>query len=135
MRCRPRLPTLPGSGWPIRPATLAQALAPAREFQLAIARWGFLLAVVFAVVSWVFAGRTVRRLDSVGAAASRIRNGDILAVIPQPRGTAEIDRMCGAVSELVEQLRPKDPPPPNTPGQPPSDTVRPQGSDPRRVIW
>lgn len=115
---------------------VSRALAPAHELRLAIARWGFLFSATLLAASWIFAGRLARRLQAVTAAAGRIQSGDILTVIPRPRGTAEIDRLCGAVGDLVQQLRPKDepvPPPPEPP--PPSGYVRPTGSDPRRVIW
>lgn len=114
-----------------------RALAPAHELRLAIARWGFLFSGTLLVVSWIFAGRLARRLDAVTAAAGRIQAGDILTVIPQPRGNAEIDHMCGAVGGLVQDLRPKDnpAPEPSSPPPPPSGYVRPTGSDPRRVIW
>lgn len=120
---------------------VARALAPARELQLAIARWGFLFSGTMLVVSWIFAGRLARRLDGVAAAASRIQSGDILTVIPRPRGETELDRMCGAVGGLVQDLRPKDQPSPESPAPaapippPPSNYVRPTGSDPRRVVW
>ncbi|MDO8543504.1 MAG: cache domain-containing protein [Opitutaceae bacterium] len=119
---------------------VARALAPARELQLTIARWGFGFSALLGTISWVFAGRMARRLEAVRIAAGRIRKGDILTIMPQPRGTAEVDYMCGAVSELVEELRPRDPKDSNAAQSPPgnpaaADRARPDSSDPRRVVW
>jgi two-component system, sensor histidine kinase len=115
------------------------ALAPAREFQLAIARWGMVLSLLIFVLSWMYAGGLSRRIRTINAAAERIRSGDILTTMPLPHGQSELDRMCGAVSDLVEDLREKAHPPaagamPPTPPAAPG-RERPSSSDPRRVMW
>ena len=97
-----------GLGWLIvvrQPADLA--LAPARELQRSLFAWGVLLTVALVTVSWISAGRLSRRLRSMGLAAGRIRGGDVLTVLPRPPGDGEVARMCGAVGDLVEELRAK----------------------------
>lgn len=88
--------------------------APVREMQRAITGWGLALALVFTLGAWVFAARVVRPLRIMTAAARRIHEGDVLAVMPRPPGEHEVARMCGAVGDLVEDLRPK-PDEPDTP--------------------
>ena len=60
------------------------------------------------VICWILAGRHARRLRSVRAAAERIQEGDILAVLPRPKGQSETAGMCGALGDLVEDLRAKE---------------------------
>ena len=118
-----------------------RAFAPVRQLRVTIARWGFIFAVAMIAVSWAVGAQLTRRMRSVALAADEIRSGNVLAVLPQPRGEGEVDRMCEALGDLVEDLRAKqkkepaaetpasDPPP--APGR----YVKPTGSDPRRVIW
>jgi hypothetical protein len=86
----------------------ATAFAPVEHLQRAISLRGVALSMVAAVAAWVIAGRFTRRLMSVTAAADRIREGDVLTVLPPPTGTGEMDRMCGALGNLVEDLRAKN---------------------------
>ncbi|MSU51674.1 MAG: HAMP domain-containing protein [Opitutus sp.] len=97
-----------GFGWLItvrQPAELV--FAPARELQRRIAVWGFTFAFVLAIVSWVGAGRLARRLHSIGTAADRIRDGDILTVMPTRRGESEIATLCGSLGNMVDDFRQK----------------------------
>jgi HAMP domain-containing protein len=97
-----------GLGWLIvvrQPADLA--LAPARELQTTLLGWGVVLTVALVVVSWISAGRLSRRLRGMGRAADRIRDGDVLTILPRPKGDGELARMCGAIGDLVEDLRAK----------------------------
>lgn len=75
------------------------------SLERSILLWGGSLAVAGAVLGWLAAGRHARRLRAMAAAAHRIRTGDVLAVLPGPRGEGEIDLMSGALGELVEDLR------------------------------
>jgi len=63
------------------------------------------LAAVAATLAWLAAARFTRRLHAVGAAAHRIGSGDILALMPQPRGRGEVDRMCTALGDMVDAFR------------------------------
>lgn len=97
-----------GLGWLTavrQPAAIAYA--PVEELRRTILGAGLLLSAGLAAIACVFALRHRRRLRSIAAAATRIRGGDVLAVIPSPRGDAEIDRVCREVGDLVEGLRPK----------------------------
>jgi len=107
-----------GLGWVIvarQPA--AEALAPARALGRQVVAAGIALTLLAAGAAWLAAGRISRRLRSVGAAADRIRGGDVLATLPGTGGDEEVDRMCQAVGRLVEQLRP--PPDLSPPAAPP----------------
>ena len=86
------------------------AFAPVRELQHAIEGWGFFLAGVLAIAGWLYASRHVRRISAVASAAHRIRNGDVLALMPRQRGDGELARMCGALDGMVEDFRQKQDP-------------------------
>lgn len=101
-----------GFGWLItvrQPRDLA--LAPARALQHRITGWGLAFAGVIGVTAWFAAGRLTRRFRGIGHAARRIREGDILTVLPRPKGEAEIDRMCRDLGNMVDTLREKPPGP------------------------
>jgi hypothetical protein len=113
----------PGLGWlvtvrqPVR-----DAFAPARRLQREIIAWGVAFVIALTALTWWFAGRFVRRMAIVENAAKLIQQGDILTVLPHPRGDGEIERMCAALDNLVEDLRAKTPKPIE---QPPSSERRP----------
>jgi HAMP domain-containing protein len=81
------------------------AFAPVAALRQSLARWGFAIVAVGVIAAWVLAGRLTRRLHSITAASQRIREGDILAVLPHPADESEVSRMCRAVGGLVEDLR------------------------------
>ena len=56
-------------------------------------------------MSWFAAGRLARQLRAVTGSAQRIRQGDILTVMPQPRDDGEMGKMCGALGEMVDDFR------------------------------
>lgn len=98
-----------GLGWlTVVRQPLARAFLPVEELRRSILRWGLFLAVSGTIAAWVTAGRAERRLRSVAASADRIREGDVLAAMPRPRDESEMARMCGAVADLVEDLRGKN---------------------------
>lgn len=83
------------------------ALAPARELQQRIVIWGSVFAITLVLLSWWAAGKFARRLRAIGIAANRIREGDVLTVMPRAHGDSEMSRMCGALGEMVDELRAK----------------------------
>jgi HAMP domain-containing protein len=116
-----------------------RAFAPVQELRTRIARWGFLFMGVLTLATWFGAARISRRMRSISSAADRIREGDILTVLPRPRGELDLEQMCNSLGNLVEDLRAKEKKPTPAepaPSAPQSGTyVKPTGSDPRRVIW
>jgi hypothetical protein len=97
-----------GLGWLVAVRQpLADVLAPVEELRRTIGRWGFVLCVVSAIAAWVFAGRLAHRLSVIGRAARRIREGDILTVLPRPHGDGELAQMCGELGDMVEDFRAK----------------------------
>ena len=69
--------------------------------------WGVVLSAALVIVSWISAGRLSRRLRGMTLAAQRIRDGDVLSILPRPQGDGELARMCGSVGHLVADLREK----------------------------
>jgi hypothetical protein len=129
-----------GLGWlVVVRQPFARAFAPVGDLRHSIVRWGLLFTLAMLLLSWWFGARLARWTRSMALAANRIREGDILTVMPRARGDLEMDRMCEAVGNLVEELRPKNPKATGSealPAQPPvSGYIKPTGSDPRRVIW
>jgi HAMP domain-containing protein len=100
-----------GLGWLVTVRQpLERAFAPVREFELAVLRWGAVFVAFASVVAWLSASRLARRLRTIELAARRVREGDVLTVVPSPAGDGELERMSREVSELVEELRPKTKP-------------------------
>lgn len=97
-----------GLGWlAVVRQPAARVFAPVTSLRRVIAAWGLTLTAIAAIITWIAAGRHARRLRSVRAAAQRIHEGDILAILPRPPGDSEVARMCGALGDLVEDLRAK----------------------------
>jgi HAMP domain-containing protein len=97
-----------GLGWlVVVRQPVERALAPTRELRHRILGWGMAFTGILATVSWIAAGRLARRLHGIGAAAERIRQGDVLTVMPRPRGESEIAHMCGALGDMVDDFRKK----------------------------
>jgi len=102
-----------GAGWlAVVRQPLDEVLAPERELRRLLTIAGIALTLAAVTATWLFASRIARRLRSVTAAAQRIRAGDVLTVLPGRHGDGELDRMCGALGELVEDLRAQAPPEP-----------------------
>lgn len=102
-----------GLGWiALVRQPVKEAFAPVAALRQHLARWAVVVVAVGVVVAWVLAGRLARRLRSVAASAQRIREGDILAVLPHPADDSELSRLCRSVGALVEDLRvrPETPP-------------------------
>lgn len=95
-----------GANWLVtvrQPA--ASALAPVDDVQRWIVRSGAVFTLVLAVLGWLVAGRIARRMRAVAAAAERIRGGDVLTLMPRPPGAGEVQAMCGALGEMVDNFR------------------------------
>jgi hypothetical protein len=100
-----------GLGWfTVVRQPVATAFAPVAALRRSVAAWGCSLSLAAMAAAWVFAGPHARRLRSMRAAAERIHAGDILAVLPRPTGSSELARMCGAIGDLVEDLRARSSP-------------------------
>jgi nitrogen fixation/metabolism regulation signal transduction histidine kinase len=56
-------------------------------------------------VAWITLGRIARRLKAIALAADRIREGDILTVMPGAKGEGEMAHLCGAHGQMVSSLR------------------------------
>jgi hypothetical protein len=97
-----------GIGWlTVVRQPVERAFASVASLRRAIVFWGGVLAAGAAAAGWIIAGRHARKLRSVRAAAERIHEGDILSVLPRPKGESELAGMCGALGDLVEDLRAK----------------------------
>ena len=97
-----------GLGWLVvvrQPSELA--FAPVRDLQQQIMGIGIPFALALIVLSWLAAAKIARRLRSIGLTANRIREGDILTVMPRPPGDGEVARMCGALGDMVDDFRAK----------------------------
>ena len=129
-----------GLGWLITVRQpVDRAFAPVRELRDRIARWGFLFVGGLTLTSWLAAGQISRRMRNLAIAADRIREGDVLTVLPRPQGELDLERMCHSLGDLVESLRQQkaaspvaDPENLAVPG---SNYKKPTGTDPRRVLW
>jgi HAMP domain-containing protein len=114
-----------GLGWvTLVRQPLDLAFAPVRELRRTIFGWGAAFTLFLATGTWLISGRFVRRLDAYTAAADRMRDGDVLTVLPRSRSTDEFGRMGDALGALVETLRARGDPPPSPPA-PSSPSSRP----------
>jgi HAMP domain-containing protein len=97
-----------GIGWlTVVRQPLDRVLVDVAQLRRDIILWGSVLTLAAGIISWIIAGRHARRLRSIRAAAERIHEGDVLALLPRPKGESEISTMCGALGDLVEDLRAK----------------------------
>lgn len=95
-----------GLGWlAVVRQPVERAFAPVAALRRSIAQWGVALSFAAAGAAWLLAAAHARRLRSLRASAVRIHEGDILAVLPRPPGHSELARTCGALGDLVEDLR------------------------------
>jgi hypothetical protein len=85
----------------------ADVVAAASDLRRWIVWLGFALTLVTVIVSWLVAGRLARRMAAVTAAAGRIRRGDALTLMPRPAGHGELEEMCGAIGDMVDNFRAK----------------------------
>jgi HAMP domain-containing protein len=95
-----------GLGWvTVVRQPLDLVLAPVTALRRTIEACGLALAAVGALAAWIVAGRTARRLRALGVAAHRIRGGDVLALLPRPRGRDEVAQANRALDTLVQEWR------------------------------
>ena len=95
-----------GQGWlVVVRQPVADAFAAVQDLRHLILRLGTGLVVALSILCWTFSARFERRLRAVGTAAGRIGGGDVLALLPQPRGATEFDRMCSALGDMLGKFR------------------------------
>ena len=95
-----------GAGWlVVVRQPVADAFAPVPELRASILHAGLVLVVALGALSWIFAARIERRLRAVATAADRIGSGDILSLMPRPRGDSQLARMCAALGDMVGKFR------------------------------
>jgi diguanylate cyclase (GGDEF)-like protein len=93
-----------GLGWTVLARQpLDEAYAPAREITRYILLWGSGLALLFALLGWLIAGYFTRPLRKIAKAADRLSAGEI-CVIPELKGTREIETLSHSIRHLVESL-------------------------------
>lgn len=93
-----------GLGWTV--VTRQQvdlAYAPAVEMGRDILVWGAGLALIFAAIGWLMTTYYTRPLREIAAAADRLSAGEI-AVIPEVRGSREIQSLSHSIRGMVESL-------------------------------
>lgn len=84
---------------------VANAFAPVAELRTRILRLGLGLVVALGVLVWFCTARLDRRLRAIATAAGRIGAGDVLTLMPQPRGDTELARTCAALGDMVGKFR------------------------------
>ncbi|HWV11564.1 MAG TPA: GGDEF domain-containing protein, partial [Pseudomonas sp.] len=93
-----------GLGWTVvARQSVEEAYAPAHELMATILLWGSALALLFAFVGWLLAGYFTRPLRQIAVAADRLSAGEI-AVIPDIKGTHEVELLSQSIRHLVESL-------------------------------
>ncbi|WP_035384342.1 EAL domain-containing protein [Ferriphaselus sp. R-1] len=95
----------PGLGWGtvFRQDTVL-AFAPARELQQRILLIGAGLGLLFAWLGWMLAGRIVRPIRAVEAAAAKVSHGDLSYVPPTLRGNGEVAHLSDAIRNMAVTL-------------------------------
>lgn len=94
----------PGMGWTvIARQSLEEAYAPAQQLQHVIFMWGIGLALLVALLGWLLADYFTRPLRKIAHAADRLSAGEI-TVIPDLKGTREIEQLSQSIRQLVESL-------------------------------
>ncbi|MGE8498388.1 MAG: diguanylate cyclase domain-containing protein [Pseudomonas sp.] len=94
----------PGLGWTVvARQSVDEAYAPAHELMTTILLWGSALALLFAFAGWLLAGYFTRPLRQIAVAADRLSAGEI-AVIPDIKGTHEVELLSQSIRHLVESL-------------------------------
>lgn len=93
-----------GLGWTvIARQSLDEAYAPARDLERDILIWGVGLAFIMAFIGWLLADHFTRPLRKIAHAADRLSAGEI-TVIPDLKGTREIEQLSQSIRQLVESL-------------------------------
>ena len=80
-----------GLGWvAVMREDVTQAFAPAMRLRAQIVWMGFGLALFFAGLGWVLAGRIARPIVKIGTAAGKIAQGDFNYPLPSVQGEGEV---------------------------------------------
>ncbi len=80
------------------------AFAPARELQQHILLVGGLLAILFAWLGWLMAGRIARPISLSRHAAEKIAAGNLTYDLPAQLGDGEVAHLSTAIHDMVENL-------------------------------
>ena len=93
-----------GLGWTVvTRQQIDEAYAPALEMGRNILVWGAGLALIFAAIGWLMTTYFTRPLREIAAAADRLSAGEI-AVLPEVRGSREIQSLSHSIRGMVESL-------------------------------
>lgn len=93
-----------GLGWTIvARQPLETAFASVAELQRHIMAWGAGVAVAFAALGWLVAGRVAAPLGRIALAADRLRMGEP-AAIPVEKGVSEIESLGSSLRALIDSL-------------------------------
>ena len=99
----------PGMGWAVvARKSEGLAFAAADHLSQVIIAVGVLSALIFGALLWLILSRTLKPLEAISRAAQRIRNEDLAAAIPQPRGADELAIFARSLTELVASLQEKN---------------------------
>lgn len=83
------------------------ALAPAQNLQTKIIILGLIFGGLSAGLSWWLAGRLVKPIVAISAAAEDIRQGNIQAKLPTIQGADEVAILSASLSSMIFTLRQK----------------------------
>jgi HAMP domain-containing protein len=86
-----------------------RAFAEVGQLRSDIRLIGFSATAFIMIAAWGFAGLVAQRLHAIEVAAEYIRDGDALALIPQPKGRGDLARMCRSLGRMVQALRGRPP--------------------------
>ena len=94
-----------GLGWlAVMREDVTQAFAPAVQLQQRILLMGLGFGLLFAWLGWVMAGRIVRPIAGISAAADKIAAGDLSYDAPAVPGDGEVAHLSAAIHDMVEHL-------------------------------
>ncbi|WP_439816359.1 sensor histidine kinase [Zavarzinia sp. CC-PAN008] len=99
----------PGTGWHVlirQPE--ATAFGAARDISRTVLLWGIGLGLVFLVFGWALSSFLARPIQAMAAAATRIRNGERDATMPDIAAVAELSELGSALRDLVGDLTAKE---------------------------
>jgi len=94
-----------GLGWvAVMREDVTQAFAPAAQLRQRILLMGLGLGLLFAWMGWLMAGRIVRPIARISAAADKIAAGELTYHAPAVQGDGEVAHLSTAIHDMVEHL-------------------------------
>lgn len=94
-----------GLGWvAVMRQDVTQAFAPAMQLRQRILLMGLGLGLLFAWFGWLLAGRIVRPIARISAAADKIAAGDLTYHAPAVQGEGEVAHLSTAIHDMVMHL-------------------------------